>query len=210
MEKIRLNRAVVVEGKYDKNVLSQLIDGVIITTDGFGVFSDPDTVRLIQFYAEKTGIVVLTDPDTAGQQIRGRVKGLVDPDKIINLYCPVIFGKEKRKDRPSKEGKLGVEGMSAEVLRKVFADAGLIEGEPQEREPVTKQDMIMLGLSGGPDSARKRETLCLHLGLPDKLSAAALRDAVSTLFGRSGFISYYQAYAGGQAHIGQEENDDKP
>lgn len=199
MEKIKLKQAVVVEGKYDKIALSQLIDGVIITTDGFGIYSNPETVKLIRFYAENGGIIILTDSDTAGQQIRGKIKSIIGKGEVVNVYCPVIFGKEKRKLKPSKEGKLGVEGMSIEVLREAFEKAGLI-GEQIEREPVTKNDFIMLGLSGSRDSSSRRESLAIALGLPKELSANALRDAVSTLFGREAFINYYEEL------IKEEEN----
>ena len=125
MEKIKVKQAVVVEGKYDKIALKNVIDGVIITTDGFGVYRSEDKIKLIQMYAKSVGLIILTDSDTAGQQIRGRIKSLVGDAQIINVYCPVIFGKERRKDHASKEGKLGVEGMSVEVLREAFAANGI-------------------------------------------------------------------------------------
>ncbi len=196
MEKIRLKQAVVVEGKYDKINLSKLIDGVIITTDGFGIYKNAETVRLIRFYAKNGGIVILTDSDTAGQQIRGRIKSLVDNADIVNVYCPVVFGKEKRKSKPSKEGKLGVEGVDTAALRAAFERAGLIGDEIVKREKVTKADLIMLGLSGAPDSSQLRKELARSLELPENLSSAALRDAVSTLFGRERFIEYFKDFTG--------------
>lgn len=200
MEKIKLKQAVVVEGKYDKIALSQLIDGVIITTDGFGVYTNPETVRLIRFYAQNGGIVILTDSDTAGQQIRGRIKSIVGQGEVINVYCPVIFGKEKRKLKASKEGKLGVEGMSIEILRTAFEKAGLFGEQQAVREQVSKNDLYMLGLSGSADSSGRRKSLCIRLGLPENLSANALRDAVTTLFGREAFLRYYEEL------IKEEEN----
>lgn len=189
MEKIRLKQAVVVEGKYDKIALSKVIDAVIITTNGFGIYKNEETVKLIRMYARSVGLVILTDSDTAGQQIRGRIKSIVGDAELINVYCPVIFGKERRKLQPSKEGKLGVEGMSVQVLREAFEKAGLT-GEEIIREAVTKQDMISLGLNGAQGSSHLRKQVARSLGLPENLSSNALRDAVSVLMGRDAFINY--------------------
>ena len=191
-----MKQAVVVEGKYDKITLLEVIDAVIITTDGFGIYSDPETVKLIQMYAHSVGLVILTDSDTAGQQIRGKIKSIVGDAEIINVYCPVIFGKERRKLHPSKEGKLGVEGMSISVLREAFKKAGLTGEDKPVREPVTKQDMIQLGLNGSSNSSQFREQVSLSLGLPQKLSSNALRDAVSTLMGREAFFEYIRKLKG--------------
>ena len=196
MEKIKLRQAVVVEGKYDKIALKNVIDGVIITTDGFGVYRSEDKVKLIQMYANSVGLIILTDSDTAGQQIRGRIKSIVGDAKIINVYCPVIFGKEKRKTHASKEGKLGVEGMSVDVLREAVEKAGLNSDEEIIREPVTKQDMIALGLNGCENSSVLRKKTALSLGLPENLSSNALRDAVSTLMGREAFINFINKLKG--------------
>lgn len=195
MEKIRLRQAVVVEGKYDKIALSEVIDAVIIKTDGFGIYSNEETVKLIRMYAKSVGIVILTDSDSAGQQIRGKIKSIVGDGEIINVYCPVIFGKEKRKLKASKEGKLGVEGMSADILREAFEKAGLCGEDVPVREKVTKQDMIALGLNGSENSSELRERVAVSLGLPAKLSSNALRDAVSTLMGREAFINYIKELA---------------
>ncbi|MBO5448771.1 MAG: DUF4093 domain-containing protein [Ruminococcus sp.] len=194
MEKIRLKQAIVVEGKYDKIKVSSFVDATVITTDGFGIYSSPETARLIRFYAKTVGIVILTDSDRAGMQIRGRIKSLADGGNVVNVYVPEIFGKERRKTRPSKEGKLGVEGMEIGTLRKAFEDAGLLEEAPQPREPVTKTDFIDLGLSGAPDSSALRERLAKSLGLPVKMSSAALRDAVSARFGREDFFAYFSKF----------------
>ncbi|SFB78607.1 ribonuclease M5 [Ruminococcus albus] len=198
MEKIKVKQAVVVEGKYDKIALKNVIDGVIITTDGFGVYRSEDKIKLIQMYAKSVGLIILTDSDTAGQQIRGRIKSLVGDAQIINVYCPVIFGKERRKDHASKEGKLGVEGMSVEVLREAFEKAGLAGDAEIVREPVTKQDMIALGLNGSPNSSLLREKAAESLGLPAKLSSNALRDAVSTMMGRDAFIEFINKMKGAE------------
>lgn len=193
MEKIKLRQAVVVEGKYDKITLSQIIDGVIITTDGFGLYKNPEKTKLIRFYAETCGIIVMTDSDFAGQQIRGRIKSIVPQGSVINVYVPEIFGKEKRKSAPSKEGKLGVEGMSAEIICKALERAG-VTGEVCEKDPVTKTDFIMLGLSGGQGSSELRKQLASALELPQGLSSNALRDAVSVMLGRERFISFFENF----------------
>ena len=196
MDKIKIKQAVVVEGKYDKIALSKVIDGVIITTDGFGIYRNEATIKLIQLYAHSVGLVILTDSDQAGQQIRGRIKSVVGDAEMINVYCPVIAGKERRKLRPSKEGTLGVEGMSVQILREAFEKAGLADEKDIRRDPVTKQDMIALGLNGSPNSSSLREQTALSLGLPPKLSSNALRDAVSTLMGREAFIEYIKKLKG--------------
>ena len=196
MDKIKIKQAVVVEGKYDKIALSKVIDGVIITTDGFGIYRNEATIKLIQLYAHSVGLVILTDSDQAGQQIRGRIKSIVGDAEMINVYCPVIAGKERRKLRPSKEGTLGVEGMSVQILREAFEKAGLADEQDIRRDPVTKQDMIALGLNGSPNSSALREQTALSLGLPPKLSSNALRDAVSTLMGREAFIEYIKKLKG--------------
>ena len=196
MEKIKLSHAVVVEGKYDKITLSQLVDGVIITTDGFGIYKNEAAVRLIRFYAENGGIIVMTDSDGAGMQIRNKIKSIVNKGTVINVYVPEIFGKEKRKLKPSKEGKLGVEGMSRDILLKALENSGVLDGEACKREPVTKTDFIMLGLSGAENSAQLRRELAESLDLPKDLSSAALRSAVSSLFGRQRFIEHYKAFRG--------------
>lgn len=194
MEKIKLKQAIIVEGKYDKITLSQLVDGVIITTDGFGIYNSEETVKLIRFYAQTCGIIIMTDSDSAGMQIRGKIKGIVNKGSIVNVYIPEIFGKEKRKSKPSKEGKLGVEGMSVEILRNALVNAGVINGDAEIRESVTKTDFITLGLSGSQDSARLRRLLAKSLDLPEKLSSAALRDAVSVMFGRKDFLKYFDNF----------------
>lgn len=193
MEKLKIRQAVVVEGKYDKITLSQIIDAVIITTDGFGLYNDPEKASLIRFYAKTCGIIIMTDSDYAGQQIRGHIKSIVPNGSVINVYVPEIFGKEKRKAAPSKEGKLGVEGMSAEVISKALERAG-VTGGVCEKTPVTKTDFIMLGLSGGQGSARLRRQIAAALELPQGLSANALRDAVSVMLGREEFISFFENF----------------
>ncbi|MBR1739595.1 MAG: DUF4093 domain-containing protein [Ruminococcus sp.] len=203
MEKIRLRQAVVCEGKYDRIALSALIDGVIITTEGFGIYSDPDIIKTVRYYAERCGLIIMTDSDSAGQQIRGRIKGIVDSGcEIINVYVPAVKGKEKRKSAPSKEGILGVEGLDRATLTAALAAAGLTGEERPVRERVEKSDLYDLGLSGAPDSSERRRRLCRVLGLPERLSANALRDALSVQFGREDFLSFYTRFS-------KEETDGK-
>lgn len=185
MEKIKLKQAVVVEGKYDKIKLSSFIDGVIICTNGFGVFKDKKTAELIRHYAENCGIIILTDSDSAGFKIRGHIKGICPEGKIINLYIPDIFGKEKREERPSKEGKLGVEGIDTELLRETFERAGILTSEPK-KACISKLDFYELGLSGKPNSGALRARTAEKLGLPSLITANALLEAVNTMTDKTG------------------------
>lgn len=187
--RLHLTQAVVVEGKYDKIKVSAVIDAVIIVTNGFGIYKNKQTQELIRLYAKTCGIVILTDSDTAGARIRGHIKSIVPEGKVISLYVPEIFGKERRKSAPSKEGKLGVEGMSVQVIRETFERAGLLSSDIDEREKLTRQDFYELGLSGAPESRERRRTLCILLGLPEGLSAPALLDAVNALYDREKFFT---------------------
>ena len=187
--RLHLTQAVVVEGKYDKIKVSAVIDAVIIVTNGFGIYKNKQTQELIRLYAKTCGIVILTDSDTAGARIRGHIKSIVPEGKVISLYVPEIFGKERRKPAPSKEGKLGVEGMSVQVIRETFERAGLLSSDTDEREKLTRQDFYELCLSGAPESRERRRNLCILLGLPEGLSAPALLDAVNALYDREKFFT---------------------
>ena len=189
MEKIRIPYAVVVEGKYDKIKLSSVIDAVIIVTNGFGIYKNKETAELIRYYAEKTGIVILTDSDTSGFRIRGHIKSIVPKGRIINLYSPEIFGKEKRKVQPSKEGKLGVEGISTEKLRELFEKAGITSEMRENADPATIGDMYELKLSGSKNSNAYRKQVLKAMGLPESLTAKALLEAANVRFSRDEFIS---------------------
>ena len=179
---IKLKQAVIVEGKYDKIRLSSVIDGVIIVTNGFGIFKDKEKLALIRFYAENTGIIILTDSDRAGFIIRNHIKGAVKNGRIQNVYIPEIFGKERRKTQPSAEGKLGVEGMDKEILLKAFEKAGITSDITEsEREPITKTDLFTLGLSGGKNSSELRRQLLEHLKLPSLLSANSMLEVFNTM-----------------------------
>lgn len=172
---IKLKQAVVVEGKYDKIKLSNFIDAPIITTDGFGIFKDKEMRRLLRRLAQTNGLVVLTDSDSAGFLIRRFIGNTVDKERVINAYIPEITGKEKRKQAPSKEGLLGVEGVSEEVILKALTDAGVFADITEKRsDEITKTDLYELGLSGTADSAAKRKKVIEHFCLPQRLTANAL------------------------------------
>ncbi len=184
MEKLKISQAIVVEGKYDKIKLSAVIDGMIICTNGFGIYKDKSIVELIRLYAKTSGIIVLTDSDSAGFQIRNHLKGLVPDGNIINLYIPEIFGKERRKNAPSKEGKLGVEGIDVGTLREIFERSGVLTAEDTGTETITAKDFYELGLSGKPYSSNLRRELCKTLGLPVNMTSKALADYVSRTCGK--------------------------
>lgn len=176
---LTISRPIIVEGKYDKIKLSRVVNAHIVTTDGFGIFSQAQKTSLIRRLAEENGVIVLTDSDGAGLVIRNYLRNILPPDKIIHLYTPRIKGKEKRKNTPSKEGFLGVEGMETEWLEKAlapFADGGI-----KPRMQLTKADLYALGLSGGPNSEIRRRELSHLLQLPDNLSANALLEAICLL-----------------------------
>ena len=181
---IRIREAIVVEGRYDKAALASLVDTVILDTAGFGIFSDKQKLALLRRLAEKRGLVVLTDSDGGGFLIRSFLKSAIDPKLVKHAYIPDIYGKERRKKSPSKEGKLGVEGMSPEVLLEALRRAGVdMEGAAPETPGagLTKADLYALGLSGRPDSARRRDYVKKALALPEKLTTNALLDVLNAL-----------------------------
>lgn len=178
---IKINEAIIVEGKYDKIKLSSIVDAVIIITNGFGIFRDEEKMELIRYYARKTGIIILTDSDSAGRKIRGFIKGAVPDGRIMNVYIPDVFGKEKRKVKPSAEGKLGVEGIDVRTLLDAFEKAGVTASERTTEPDITKYTLFELGLSGGPGSSEKRKQLQKKLGLPSLMSAGALVEVLNTM-----------------------------
>lgn len=188
----RVSEVIVVEGRYDKNTLSQIVDAVIIETSGFGVFNDREKQLLLRTLAEKRGLIVLTDSDGAGLVIRNFIKGSVDPKLVKHAYIPEVYGKERRKAKASKEGKLGVEGMSPEVLLNALRRAGAtIDGAAaQETEPISMADMYHAGLTGKPDSAMRRERLLSGMELPKKMTAAALLPVLNALMSREEFLRH--------------------
>ena len=182
---ISVKEVIVVEGRYDKNTLSQVFDAVIVETSGFGLFKDGEKLALLRRLAEKRGLVVLTDSDGAGFVIRNYIKGAIDPALVKMAYIPDVPGKERRKSSPSKEGKLGVEGMSAEVLIAALRRAGAtLGGETATHRTggITKATLYELGLSGKPHSAARRRELLKKLDLPEKLGANALLDVLNALY----------------------------
>lgn len=182
---IHTDRAIVVEGKYDKIKLSSMVDGVIICTGGFRVYKDKEMQAMLRALAKKQGLAVLTDSDTAGFKIRGFLRSICGKENIVDVYIPDLYGKEKRKDHPSKEGKLGVEGVPEEVLQKAFADAGIgAELVLQKKNPITKMDLFELGLSGRAESALRRKQLMKHLTLPEHLTTNALVTVLDALMSR--------------------------
>lgn len=192
---LRIQEAIVVEGRYDKNTLSQLVDTVILETSGFGIFKDEEKLALIRRIAEKRGIILLTDSDGAGFVIRNYLKGAVPKEQVKHAYIPDLYGKEKRKRRPGKEGKLGVEGMSRQVLEQALRQAGAtILGEaPKPAAPaLTKADLYACGLSGGPNSKEKRQKLLGDLNLPAHLSPSALLPVLSALYDRETLLTVLQ------------------
>ena len=186
---LRIREAIVVEGRYDKNTLSQVVDTLILETSGFGIFKDPEQMALLRRAAEKRGLIVLTDSDGAGFVIRNRIKGAIPQQHVKHAYIPDVYGKEKRKKRGGKEGKLGVEGMPPQVLEQVLHRAGatfLEEQAPEEESapPLTKADLFAAGLTGGPDSAAKRLALLKELSLPEHMSANALLAVLNGCYSR--------------------------
>ncbi len=180
---VRIREAIVVEGRYDQNTLRQIVDAPIFRTEGFGIFRDRQQLDLLRRVAEKRGLIVLTDSDGAGFVIRNHLKSAI-PHGLKHAYIPDIAGKERRKASPGKEGKLGVEGMTADVLIKALRQCGAtIEGEEATpRHEITKQDLVELGLSGGPDASVRRKNLQKKCGLPEHMSANALLQALNLLY----------------------------
>ena len=190
---VKIKEAIVVEGKYDKNTLSQLVDTEIFRTDGFGVMNNKEMLHFLRQVARRRGLIILTDSDGAGFVIRNYLKGALPKEQVLHAYIPDIYGKEKRKSAPGKEGKLGVEGMSPEVLLEVLRKAGATfeEGTATPRkEPITKLDLFELGLSGTADSQKNRLALLKKLGLPERMTANALVEALNVLFDRAEFLEW--------------------
>ena len=182
---VKIREAIVVEGRYDKNTLSQIVDAPILETSGFGIMKDKQQLKLLRKVAQTRGLIVFTDSDGAGFVIRNYLKGAIEPKYLKHAYIPDITGKEKRKSAPGKEGKLGVEGMTPQVILDSLRKAGAtILGEEVYRSAgnITKQDMMELGLSGGCDSSVLRRKLMKKLDLPEHMSANALLQALNLLY----------------------------
>ena len=187
-----VREVIVVEGRYDKNALSQVVDAVIIETSGFGIFNDAEKRKLLQTMAEARGLIVLTDSDGAGFVIRNYIKGCADPKLVKHAYIPDIYGKERRKSAPSREGKLGVEGMKPQVLLDALIRAGATFDDEENKKTaprISKADMYARGLSGREGSAEKRAQLIKQLGLPERLTADGLLDVLNATMSREEFLS---------------------
>ena len=187
-----VREVIVVEGRYDKNTLSQVVDAVIIETSGFGIFNDAEKRKLLQTMAEARGLIVLTDSDGAGFVIRNYIKGCVDPKLVKHAYIPDIYGKERRKSAPSREGKLGVEGMKPQVLLDALIRAGATFDDEENKKTaprISKADMYARGLSGREGSAEKRARLIKQLGLPERLTADGLLDVLNATMSREEFLT---------------------
>ncbi|MBQ1555432.1 MAG: DUF4093 domain-containing protein [Clostridia bacterium] len=201
MEKIKIKEAIIVEGKYDKIRLDSLIDGLILTTDGFGIFKDKEKTALLRHLAQTRGLLVLTDSDGAGFLIRNHLKSCLPPDRVKHVYIPDVFGKERRKSEPSKEGKLGVEGMTTDVLVEAFQRAGVSckssdnDSTGDERHfNITRADFYRAGLSGGANSSRKRAALLANLGLPARMTSNALLGVINDCMTRDAFLAFMERY----------------
>ena len=180
---LKIREAIVVEGRYDKNTLSQIVDAPILETSGFGIFKDKEQMSLLRRVAERRGLIVFTDSDGAGFVIRNHIKSAIPGKYLKHAYIPDVYGKEKRKSAPGKEGKLGVEGLSPEILVDSLRRAGAtIEGEDSPgNKGITKQDLMALGLSGGANAGARRQQLLKRLGLPERMSANAMLQALNLL-----------------------------
>ncbi len=180
---IKLAMPIIVEGKYDKITLENVVDTLIISTDGFRIFKNKDMCDMIRRLANQTGIIIMTDSDSAGQVIRNHIKNIAASGKIINVYVPQLKGKEKRKATASKEGFLGVEGLSKDILQEALLKFGINGGEGlPNRRKITKADFYEFGLSGHQNSGQNRKRLLKALQLPQTLSSTALLDVANTLY----------------------------
>lgn len=191
---IRIREVIVCEGRYDKNALKQVVDATVVITGGFQIFNDREQLHLLRLMAAERGLILLLDSDGAGFVIRNHIKGSIPPEQVKQAYIPDIYGKEKRKKTPGKEGKLGVEGMEPSVLIEALRRAGatfLDEDAPAEKgEPLTKSDLMDLGLIGAGSKA-KREELLKKLKLPEHMSTTAMLEAINLLMTREEFLESY-------------------
>lgn len=180
---LKIREAIVVEGRYDKNTLSQIVDAPILETSGFGIFKDKEQMSLLRRVAERRGLIVFTDSDGAGFVIRNHIKSAIPGKYLKHAYIPDVYGKEKRKSAPGKEGKLGVEGLTPQILVDSLRRAGAtIEGEDSPgNKGITKQDLMALGLSGGANAGARRQQLLKKLGLPERMSTNAMLQALNLL-----------------------------
>ena len=186
--KIKLQQPIIVEGKYDKIRLENIFETPIIITEGFGIFKNKDKKEFIKLLAQKSGIIVLTDSDSAGIMIRNHLKSFVPNDKIINIYLPEISGKERRKSSPSKQGILGVEGIDDDIIVSAFERAGVIGTKRESNDKITKLDLYNLGIVGGEQSAKLRSEILAKLSLPTGLSVTSMLEAINFLYTKEEFL----------------------
>lgn len=185
MDKIKISQTIIVEGKYDKIKLSSLVDAIIITTNGFRIYKDKEKIAMIRALGQKNGIIILTDSDVAGFKLRNFIRSISKDTTIYNLYIPQVHGKEKRKEKASKEGYLGVEGINANTLRELFATLEVdITTPDEELRLINKMDFFEDGLSGGENASTKRLQLLEHLGLPNYITTNSLLEVINS------FMSY--------------------
>lgn len=184
-----IKQAIIVEGRYDKNTLSQIVDAPIFETNGFAIFHDKKRLQMLRKIANERGVIIFTDSDGAGFVIRNFLKGALPKDKVLHAYIPDIYGKERRKETASKEGKLGVEGMTREIILQALYNAGAQELSAPT-DPITKTDLFCTGLSGA-GSKDKRANLMKKLGLPEHLGSNAFLDALNLLMTREEFLRQY-------------------
>ena len=198
MEKLRVSRAILVEGKYDRIKLASLIDGLIIPIDGFRIYKDRQKSAMIRALAQKRGLVVVTDSDAAGFQLRGYLRSIAKDADVIHIYIPQVSGKERRKAAPGAEHLLGVEGIGADTLRELFLRSGAVDDTPPQEgaRRITRMDFYDDGLMGGPDAAERRAALLRRLGLPNYLTTNALLEIVNSLMS-------YEEY---RRFIGEQED----
>lgn len=196
---VTIREAILVEGRYDKIKLSSLVDAVIVETNGFSIYKDAQKRAFIKKLAAERGVVILTDSDNAGRQIRSYVAAWLPAEQVRHAYIPDLYGKEKRKAAPSKEGKLGVEGVPAEVLLQALRDAGVSEADAAEAQgpQCTAADFVVLGLSGGPNSSALRRDLLRALGLPENLSTKMLLRWIDSPEKKQRFLSALKKKQGG-------------
>ncbi len=188
---IHIKQAIVVEGKYDKVKLSSILDAVILVTNGFQIYKNSEQLDLIRYYARTTGVILLTDADRAGFQIRNYLKGAIQDGEVYHVYTPDIYGKEHRKEKPSAEGKLGVEGIRKDLLLAAFEKAGVLTEEKTPKSPeeqITVYDLYEAGLSGGVDSGERRRALQKKLSLPARMSTTSLLEVLNTMYTKKTFL----------------------
>ena len=189
MEKLKIDLPIIVEGKYDKIKIKSVADACVIQTDGFGVFKNNERLALIRQLAKKSRIIVMTDSDGAGKVIRAHITSAIPKDRLIQLYIPQVEGKERRKEAPSAEGFLGVEGTEIETLRRLLEPfANGVSDAVSEREEITKADFFEMGLTGGSDSVERRDAFAVSIGLPAKMTPNALLSAVNVILTRKEFF----------------------